>query len=56
MENKNIKNYIKPTYVKEELRTADVILSSVINGTKIERGSQDGSGLVSADMSYILGF
>ena len=56
MENKNMKNYIKPTYVKEELMTTDIMLLSASNGTNLEKGSQDGMGVVSAAMSYILGY
>ena len=48
--------YIKPTYQKEKLETSDIILVSVINGTTVAEGKDENSGVVSTDMSYILGF
>lgn len=54
MENKNMKKYVKPTYEREDIATNDIILIS--NGTKVEKGDQDGLGIISAAMSYILGF
>ena len=48
--------YIKPTYNNEKIETSDIILASEIMGTTVENGKDENSGVVSTDMSYILGF
>lgn len=48
--------YIKPTYQNEKLETNDIILVSPDIGTIVSEGKDSTSGVVSTDMSYILGF